>query len=226
MRPCSPASARSSGFAAIASGSLARGTRFVACARRRARATFSSCLIILGATDIRAPAGFAAHFPLFGVDPHPPHCHSLSPTLSVNPARRTVPAPRSLSAAGLSSRLGVYFLWFLAWSSVVGRRLAGAAYRALGNSDSTRVHGVKAPEFGQSARRLSSAGVGPPHLSFRSFLPFFIYPPFSRTGCVRCPLLASASPKHAVPELVAKSRMARYLDPCRAYSRGVERLST
>ncbi len=86
--------------------------------------TFMFLMIILGATDKRAPAGFA---PIaIGLGLTLIHLIGIPVTnLSVNPARSTGPA---LFVGGWA--LAQFWLFWLA--PIVGAWLAGLAYRVLG----------------------------------------------------------------------------------------------
>jgi len=88
--------------------------------------TFMFLLIILGATDARAPAGFA---PIaIGLGLTLIHLISIPVTnTSVNPARSTGPA---LIVGGWALQQ----LWLFWIAPLVGAALAGIAYRWLGRT--------------------------------------------------------------------------------------------
>jgi aquaporin Z len=86
--------------------------------------TFMFLMIILGSTDTRAPAGFAAI--AIGLGLTLIHLISIPVTnTSVNPARSTGPA---LFVGGWA----LAQLWLFWVAPIVGALLAGVAYRALG----------------------------------------------------------------------------------------------
>jgi aquaporin Z len=89
--------------------------------------TFMFLIIILGATDERAPAGLA---PIaIGLGLTLIHLISIPVTnTSVNPARSTAPA---LFVGGWA----LSQLWLFWVAPIVGAALAGVAYRVLGKSD-------------------------------------------------------------------------------------------
>lgn len=85
--------------------------------------TFMFLIIILGATDKRAPAGFAGI--AIGLALTLIHLVSIPVTnTSVNPARSTGPA---LFVGGWA----VEQLWLFWLAPIVGAAIAGLAYRAL-----------------------------------------------------------------------------------------------
>jgi aquaporin Z len=90
--------------------------------------TFMFLVIILGATDSRAPAGFA---PIaIGLGLTLIHLISIPVTnTSVNPARSTGPA---LFVGGWAMAQ----LWLFWLAPIVGAALAGVAYRWLGDEKS------------------------------------------------------------------------------------------
>jgi aquaporin Z len=90
--------------------------------------TFMFLIIILGATDPRAPAGFA---PIaIGLGLTLIHLISIPVTnTSVNPARSTGPA---LFVGGWA----LSQLWLFWIAPIVGAALAGVTYRWLGSDDS------------------------------------------------------------------------------------------
>lgn len=107
--------------------------------------TFFFLMIILGATDSRAPAGFAPipiGFALTLI-----HLIGIPVTnLSVNPARSTGPA---LFVGGWALEQ----LWLFWIAPIVGAALAGATYPALfGTGHAPPVRGVKEQETGTVAR--------------------------------------------------------------------------
>jgi aquaporin Z len=113
----------SNGFGAHSPGGYGLGSALIT----ETVMTFMFLLIILGATDARAPAGFA---PLaIGLGLTLIHLISIPVTnTSVNPARSTGPA---LFAGGWA--LGQLWLFWIA--PIVGAALAGVAYRWLGSND-------------------------------------------------------------------------------------------
>jgi aquaporin Z len=92
--------------------------------------TFMFLLVILGATDARAPQGFA---PIaIGLALTLIHLISIPVTnTSVNPARSTGPA---LFVGGWA--LGQLWLFWVA--PIIGAAAAGAVYKALGDEAKTR----------------------------------------------------------------------------------------
>ncbi len=92
--------------------------------------TFMFLIIILGATDKRAPAGFA---PLaIGLGLTLIHLISIPVTnTSVNPARST-------AVAFFAGGLAVKQLWLFWVAPIVGAALAGITYRWLGQDDEER----------------------------------------------------------------------------------------
>jgi aquaporin Z len=91
--------------------------------------TFGFLIVILGATDKRAPAGFAPI--VIGLALTLIHLISIPVTnTSVNPARSTGPA---LIVGGWA--IGQLWLFWIA--PLIGAALAGVAYRWLGDSRST-----------------------------------------------------------------------------------------
>ena len=102
-------------------------------------------MIILGATDSRAPAGFAP-IPI-GLALTLIHLIGIPVTnLSVNPARSTGPA---LFVGGWALEQ----LWLFWLAPLLGAALAGLAYPALfGHRDAPPVKGVNAPDTGTVAR--------------------------------------------------------------------------
>jgi aquaporin Z len=107
--------------------------------------TFFFLMIILGATDSRAPAGFAP-IPI-GLALTLIHLIGIPVTnLSVNPARSTGPA---LFVGGWALEQ----LWLFWVAPLVGAALAGIAYPALfGHGGAPPVQGVKERETGTVAR--------------------------------------------------------------------------
>jgi aquaporin Z len=107
--------------------------------------TFFFLLVILGATDSRAPAGFAP-IPI-GLALTLIHLIGIPVTnLSVNPARSTGPA---VFVGGWALEQ----LWLFWVAPVVGALLAGLAYPALfGSGHPPPVRGVKEAETGTVAR--------------------------------------------------------------------------
>ena len=98
------------------------------CARRRLVAeivlTFMFLMIILGATDRRAPQGFAPIAIGFGADADPPDRHSGHELCrSTRPA---APVRRSSSAAGRLEQLWLFWL-----APIIGAALGGVVYSAL-----------------------------------------------------------------------------------------------
>src|SRR4051812_39140582 len=106
--------------------------------------TFFFLLIILGATDSRAPAGFAP-IPI-GLALTLIHLIGIPVTnLSVNPARSTGPA---VFVGGWA----LAQLWLFWLAPIAGAALAGLAYPSLfGSGDAPAVRGVKDPEKGTVA---------------------------------------------------------------------------
>jgi aquaporin Z len=118
-----------SGFAANGYGGHSPGGyTFLACLVAEVVLTFFFLLIILGATDKRAPAGFA---PIaIGLGLTLIHLIGIPVTnLSVNPARSTGPA---LFAGGWA----IQQLWFFWLAPILGAALAGITYRSLAGKDS------------------------------------------------------------------------------------------
>ncbi len=109
----------SNGFGALSPG----GYGLFACALAEVVLTFFFLLIILGATDRRAPAGFA---PIaIGLGLTLIHLISIPVTnTSVNPARST-------GAALFAETAALSQLWLFWVAPIVGGVLAGVAYRAL-----------------------------------------------------------------------------------------------
>jgi aquaporin Z len=107
--------------------------------------TFFFLMIILGATDSRAPAGFAP-IPI-GLALTLIHLIGIPVTnLSVNPARSTGPA---LFVGGWALEQ----LWLFWLAPLLGAALAGLAYPALfGHRGAPPVKGVSAPDTGTVAR--------------------------------------------------------------------------
>lgn len=107
--------------------------------------TFFFLLVILGATDSRAPAGFAP-IPI-GLALTLIHLIGIPVTnLSVNPARSTGPA---LFVGGWALEQ----LWLFWLAPIVGAALAGVVYPALfGSGHPPAVRGVKDAETGTVAR--------------------------------------------------------------------------
>lgn len=106
--------------------------------------TFFFLFVILGATDSRAPAGFAP-IPI-GLALTLIHLIGIPVTnLSVNPARSTGPA---VFVGGWA----IEQLWLFWLAPVVGAALAGLAYPALfGSIEPPAVRGVRADETGTVA---------------------------------------------------------------------------
>ena len=107
--------------------------------------TFFFLMIILGATDSRAPAGFAP-IPI-GLALTLIHLIGIPVTnLSVNPARSTGPA---IFVGGWALEQ----LWLFWLATLVGAALAGAVYPALfGHQGAPPVEGVKERDVGTVAR--------------------------------------------------------------------------
>jgi aquaporin Z len=107
--------------------------------------TFFFLMIILGATDSRAPAGFAP-IPI-GLALTLIHLIGIPVTnLSVNPARSTGPA---IFVGGWALEQ----LWLFWLAPLVGAALAGVAYPALfGHQGAPPVQGVKEQDTGTVAR--------------------------------------------------------------------------
>lgn len=106
--------------------------------------TFFFLFVILGATDSRAPAGFAP-IPI-GLALTLIHLIGIPVTnLSVNPARSTGPA---VFVGGWA----LAQLWLFWVAPIVGAALAGLAYPGLfGSADAPAVRGVKEPAKGTVA---------------------------------------------------------------------------
>ena len=113
----------SNGYGEHSPGLYSMGAGFVA----EAVLTFMFLMIILGATDARAPAGFA---PIaIGLGLTLIHLISIPVTnTSVNPARSTGPA---LFIGGWA--LGQLWLFWVA--PILGAALAGLAYRAVAGEE-------------------------------------------------------------------------------------------
>jgi len=125
------------GFATNGYGAHSPGQyAFPACALIEIVLTFMFLMIILGATDQRAPQGFAPIAIGFGLTLI--HLIGIPVTnLSVNPARSTGPA---LIVGGWA--MGQLWLFWLA--PIGGAALAGLVYRALSKSEAAGpVHTVK-----------------------------------------------------------------------------------
>ncbi len=107
--------------------------------------TFFFLMIILGATDSRAPAGFAP-IPI-GLALTLIHLIGIPVTnLSVNPARSTGPAV-------FVGDWAIAQLWLFWLAPIVGAALAGVVYSTLfATSAPPPVQGVKDPETGTVAR--------------------------------------------------------------------------
>src|SRR5258706_9364351 len=124
-RVCGPgvASLASNGYGLHSPG----GYSIAACFVAEVVLTFMFLMIILGATDRRAPAGFA---PIaIGLGLTLIHLIGIPVTnLSVNPARSTGPA---VFAGGWA----IEQLWLFWVAPIVGAALAGAAYNWLGSDD-------------------------------------------------------------------------------------------
>jgi aquaporin Z len=107
--------------------------------------TFFFLLIILGATDSRAPAGFAP-IPI-GLALTLIHLIGIPVTnLSVNPARSTGPAV-------FVGDWALAQLWLFWLAPIAGAAIAGVAYSTLFGSDRPpAVRGVKESETGTVAR--------------------------------------------------------------------------
>jgi aquaporin Z len=107
--------------------------------------TFFFLMVILGATDNRAPAGFAP-IPI-GLALCLIHLIGIPVTnVSVNPARSTGPA---LFVGGWA----LMQLWLFWLAPIAGAALAGLTYPFLfGHRDARPVVGVKAPDKGTVAR--------------------------------------------------------------------------
>ena len=106
--------------------------------------TFFFLFVILGATDSRAPAGFAP-IPI-GLALTLIHLIGIPVTnLSVNPARSTGPA---IFVGGWA----IQQLWLFWLAPIVGAALAGLAYPALfGSGQAPAVRGTKADQAGTVA---------------------------------------------------------------------------
>ena len=107
--------------------------------------TFFFLMIILGATDSRAPAGFAP-IPI-GLALTLIHLIGIPVTnLSVNPARSTGPAV-------FVGDWAIEQLWLFWLAPIVGAAIAGVLYPALfGSGNAPAVRGVKEPDVGTVAR--------------------------------------------------------------------------
>ena len=107
--------------------------------------TFFFLFVILGATDGRAPAGFAP-IPI-GLALTLIHLIGIPVTnLSVNPARSTGPA---VFVGGWA----LAQLWLFWVAPIVGAALAGLAYPALfGSGHAPAVRGVNEPDKGTVAQ--------------------------------------------------------------------------
>jgi aquaporin Z len=129
------------GFAAHSPG----GYSMVAALVAELVLTFFFLLVILGATDSRAPAGFAP-IPI-GLALTLIHLIGIPVTnLSVNPARSTGPA---LFVGGWALEQ----LWLFWLAPIVGAALAGVVYPGLfGSGHPPAVRGVKEAETGTVAR--------------------------------------------------------------------------
>jgi aquaporin Z len=114
----------SDGFAANGYGDHSPGGYLMsACLVAEVVLTFMFLMIILGATDRRAPQGFAAL--AFGLDLTLIHLIGIPVmNLSVNPARSTGPA---VFVGGWA----LVQLWLFRVAPVAGAALAGVAYRVL-----------------------------------------------------------------------------------------------
>lgn len=135
-----------SGFAANGFGAHSPGGySMVAALVAELVLTFFFLLVILGATDSRAPAGFAP-IPI-GLALTLIHLIGIPVTnLSVNPARSTGPA---LFVGGWALEQ----LWLFWLAPIVGAALAGVVYPALfGSGHPPAVRGVKDAETGTVAR--------------------------------------------------------------------------
>jgi aquaporin Z len=136
----------SAGFAANGFGAHSPGGySMVAALVAELVLTFFFLLVILGATDSRAPAGFAP-IPI-GLALTLIHLIGIPVTnLSVNPARSTGPA---LFVGGWALEQ----LWLFWVAPLVGAALAGLVYPALfGSGHPPAVRGVKEAETGTVAR--------------------------------------------------------------------------
>jgi aquaporin Z len=136
----------SSGFAANGFGEHSPGGySLVAALTAEVVLTFFFLMIILGATDSRAPAGFAP-IPI-GLALTLIHLIGIPVTnLSVNPARSTAPA---LFVGGWALEQ----LWLFWAAPLFGAALAGLTYPALfGRPGAAPVQGVKERETGTVAR--------------------------------------------------------------------------
>jgi aquaporin Z len=136
----------SSGFAANGFGAHSPGGySMIAALVAELVLTFFFLLVILGATDSRAPAGFAP-IPI-GLALTLIHLIGIPVTnLSVNPARSTGPA---LFVGGWALEQ----LWLFWLAPIVGAALAGVVYPALfGSGHPAAVGGVKESETGTVAR--------------------------------------------------------------------------
>jgi aquaporin Z len=116
------------------------GYSLIACLLTEAVLTFMFLLIILGATDSRAPAGFA---PIaIGLGLTLIHLISIPVTnTSVNPARSTGPA---LFVGGWALQQ----LWAFWAAPLVGGALAGVAYPAIWGASEKKVEILKAAAAG------------------------------------------------------------------------------
>jgi aquaporin Z len=115
----------SNGYAAHSPG----GYSLVACLTAEVVLTFMFLMIILGATDARAPQGFA---PIaIGLGLTLIHLIGIPVTnLSVNPARSTGPA---LFVGGWA----IQQLWLFWLAPIVGAAIAGAVYPAIASQPAT-----------------------------------------------------------------------------------------
>jgi aquaporin Z len=129
------------GFGAHSPGGYTLAAAFVA----ELVLTFFFLFVILGATDSRAPAGFAP-IPI-GLALTLIHLIGIPVTnLSVNPAR-------SLGPAVFVGGWALSQLWLFWAAPLLGAALAGAVYPALfGSQHAPAVRGVKEPETGTVAK--------------------------------------------------------------------------
>src|SRR5581483_9914134 len=124
--------ALSSGFAANGYGSHSPGGYdFTACLLMEIVLTFMFLIIILGATDRRAPQGFAGV--AIGLGLTLIHLIGIPVTnLSVNPARSTGPA---LFVGGWA----IEQLWLFWLAPIVGAAIAGVVYPAIAEEPQIRL---------------------------------------------------------------------------------------
>jgi aquaporin Z len=146
VRPDSPAAAGE--FATNGYGKFSPGKfNLPACAMAEGVLTFMFLIIILGATDKRAPAGFA---PLaIGLGLTLIHLIGIPITnTSVNPARSTGPALALLVAARDSIPEQIQQLWLFWVAPLGGAVLAGIVYPILAPEPRTTATDAAAPDIG------------------------------------------------------------------------------